>query len=990
MNEFLPIELSRNQAVLMPVVSQDKEEVAKAEQESKDRISKQAFRSPEFEEKILVYKDCLERCRQVSTDLQDWQSIVIQEYLQAEGNEANTVSLKQLAALEANLQDLQAQLLSEVGSKPSSTFITELQKRLKETPEVFCRIQHMLSARAHQTVADPELELLRARKDRRNMQQAIEKYTDVCSDTSTRWKFLVDQGTLSPEVVEETDYFVSLLELSQKTAIITASSLSPLEKRTLQAQVCQELIASNSYFSSSELEELVGNPDFISDHFLPKLIDTYLNLEQPLKNTKGDLSWLIKSKRVAKLVVVGTLAITVLRGDAILPRSLDQGPPPLSSSASEQVGSEVGSLQNKDKASKNQGGSAKGEVEGAGSGGQKGLSSHNKDSVNEAKNSPLTKEDLEGGEQNEVWTLEGHSPMGLYKETTASDFMFGYRGKGFQNNNGAPRGINYDGEAEFTMNTKTPLVFGNNNFTLAAPYGTYPLPSKSHVTINGQDVPFKLNDHGDGTYSVDIHTEKPIQEAQISLAFTEGDLQIMPPFHEDREKLGISLDKFPSEIQTLMKEAANIPNEKKRAEYIAHYIKMNFTYSLDPQYTDYIYSTDNVQTFFSRVFETKHSDCDVTNGLALLPLLRETGIPTRMAYGFANENGSFGKTPKALEAPEKHGWVEIYHEGKWIPMDATPINMDDYTKDQLGGSISPGSLFDLLKNLPQKLKEGNALSELQEVLYRMLIGSKTSVSDFGQGLNSFEGSAWRKLFGGIGIFSVLQMILYALSSGNQKRYNDTMLEFVEKLKKNSDVQADASLNDFFGLLSDATKGKVVYNKDSKLQNIMNTIMGVTMGPSVVRSYREARRISKLKSRLSKQIEVQKVEHKFDPAEMIAQATKTELGEIEFRIEKRNRNDLLTRVVGGANSDLYKAIMPRLPGHNYLYVPLGVLTKGMTSYQDYENRVLRFIWQNVQKELPKINRRHKKQLTYNQLQALIPETYKRSMVYVYRLYNSEQK
>lgn len=54
-------------------------------------------------------------------------------------------------------------------------------------------------------------------------------------------------------------------------------------------------------------------------------------------------------------------------------------------------------------------------------------------------------------------------------------------------------------------------------------------------------------------------------------------------------------------------------------------------------------------------------DCDVKNTLAVL-MLRRSGVPSRLAIGIAGVEGK--------AAPGMHAWTE-YHDGTWVPADAT-------------------------------------------------------------------------------------------------------------------------------------------------------------------------------------------------------------------------------------------------------------------------------------------------------------------------------
>jgi len=55
---------------------------------------------------------------------------------------------------------------------------------------------------------------------------------------------------------------------------------------------------------------------------------------------------------------------------------------------------------------------------------------------------------------------------------------------------------------------------------------------------------------------------------------------------------------------------------------------------LDTRWADYYQQAGSINDFIVRIFEMRKTDCDVAN-TALIALLRNQGIPARIAFGYA-------------------------------------------------------------------------------------------------------------------------------------------------------------------------------------------------------------------------------------------------------------------------------------------------------------------------------------------------------------------
>ncbi|MCW3817363.1 DUF3488 and transglutaminase-like domain-containing protein [Micromonospora sp. DR5-3] len=104
--------------------------------------------------------------------------------------------------------------------------------------------------------------------------------------------------------------------------------------------------------------------------------------------------------------------------------------------------------------------------------------------------------------------------------------------------------------------------------------------------------------------------------------------------------------------------------DKVRAIYDYFSVENGFTYSLSTKGGT---SGDDITDFLS----TKAGFCQ-QYASAMAWLVREAGIPARVAFGFTNGNNSGGGT-YVLTNQNLHAWTEVYFGGiGWVPFDATP------------------------------------------------------------------------------------------------------------------------------------------------------------------------------------------------------------------------------------------------------------------------------------------------------------------------------
>ena len=124
----------------------------------------------------------------------------------------------------------------------------------------------------------------------------------------------------------------------------------------------------------------------------------------------------------------------------------------------------------------------------------------------------------------------------------------------------------------------------------------------------------------------------------------------------------------PARVQRLADElAAGAPTEYDRVERIGLYLRSHYRYSLDtPRLPS---GADAVDQF---LFVDRVGFCEQFAS-AFTILLRDAGIPARLAVGFATGDHDAITGTFTVHARDAHAWVEVLFPGVgWIPFDASP------------------------------------------------------------------------------------------------------------------------------------------------------------------------------------------------------------------------------------------------------------------------------------------------------------------------------
>lgn len=143
---------------------------------------------------------------------------------------------------------------------------------------------------------------------------------------------------------------------------------------------------------------------------------------------------------------------------------------------------------------------------------------------------------------------------------------------------------------------------------------------------------------------------------------------------------------FPPLYLQILREATLITERKRQVSLISNFVQQSIAYDTTGQtvarYRNF-FSVRDDDDWYRFVFTLKKGDCDVKNIIAVA-MLRELGIPARLAVGYVGKNGT--------TLGGKHAWIEYYDEG-WQLEDATgapAINVSsDVQPPEVGSNTEP-------------------------------------------------------------------------------------------------------------------------------------------------------------------------------------------------------------------------------------------------------------------------------------------------------------
>lgn len=293
-----------------------------------------------------------------------------------------------------------------------------------------------------------------------------------------------------------------------------------------------------------------------------------------------------------------------------------------------------------------------------------------------------------------LWNLEGMDLWGFYRTSSASRFE-PYK-KGWLVNRQYARGSQaaFSNRRDITLSTQTRI----GSQIIELPTRSNYVPTLNSIQVEGILVGYGIYQTTDGNYFLNFAREDVGKNVSISYSLGKSGRSVTPrpseiELQEMRRRYINVEDLPPGELKTFMQQLSNNKEYSPavKAKLIEKYIKTNFLYSLDAKWSNEYHRQRDVKEFFRKIAELKRCDCDVAN-TALVMLLRTQNIPSRMVYGNAHTGGFLNPNEKQITAAESHGWAEAYIGGQWLSLDATPLNMDQYTEKALEGKVSPSQL----------------------------------------------------------------------------------------------------------------------------------------------------------------------------------------------------------------------------------------------------------------------------------------------------------
>ncbi len=312
-------------------------------------------------------------------------------------------------------------------------------------------------------------------------------------------------------------------------------------------------------------------------------------------------------------------------------------------------------------------------------------------------NSP---EQLLEAQKTTLWELEGQDLLGFYRTGTASFFDTYQKGwvteKNYLQNS---RAIFASGES---IKLTGQMKIGSQ--VIEIPSRINYAPVKESINVSGIQPSFGSFQAVDGTYFLYFNNNDVGKDVTVSFSLGKINGSIIPRPNQreltEMQQKVINISDLPEgDLKKMMEElhSDSSISPAVKAKAIEKFMQENFTYSLNPDWSNDYHSQTDSRGFFRRIAELRRVDCDVANTL-LVMLLRAQGIPSRMVYGEAHTGGFLNNDVNKMTAAEGHGWAEAYIGGHWLSLDGTPSEMDEYTKQALDGKLSPSQL--------RRLKEG--------------------------------------------------------------------------------------------------------------------------------------------------------------------------------------------------------------------------------------------------------------------------------------------
>lgn len=298
-------------------------------------------------------------------------------------------------------------------------------------------------------------------------------------------------------------------------------------------------------------------------------------------------------------------------------------------------------------------------------------------------------ESMEESMKKVEWNLQGKDLRRFYQTNTAANFDSRNKTWVFKNDFKEDKNQHNQGSSSITLSEDTVAhdqwiklpVPPDYRFTVVYTFAGISSGKPDIYVSSDGDYMLKLPKDAVGKriqFAYGVSEKTPSVKAEVQRVTKQEILSSL--------KRLANIEDLPENTQKFITDLNSKPNLSTgvKAKVLEQYVQNNFLYSLDTKWSDYYQEGKGSREFIKRIFEIRKTDCDVAN-TALISLLRMQGIPARLALGYAHHNPTFNPNETTLAESEGHGLTQIYINGKWEYLDATPSKMDEFTQKALAG-----------------------------------------------------------------------------------------------------------------------------------------------------------------------------------------------------------------------------------------------------------------------------------------------------------------
>lgn len=526
------------------------------------------------------------------------------------------------------------------------------------------------------------------------------------------WRLWVDKGNIPPQLL---DSFEEVMTLSRLAETVKQTSGMPKEARARQI-----LPFVNHGISSTMISEIVEGKYELPDDFIYRQIDAFIHFNdvyQEVKKSPITLKRKLMTAALAALVVTAIPDTALIEQGKSTSEEIQELMEQLSSSEIEEL-QKLGAVFQRAQDLEAPKETPPVPVQ---TGDQKTETQTPAYTIEWEYAKPVndTPEGMLEAQKIKAWELSGENLWGFYRSSSSSELR--PRGSSYEwfiNRQFSPNEASiFSRKKDMTMSANVTV---NNSLIVEIPVLYGHAPTRDGIRFLGE----KLLNPGllqttDGSYFLYFYSVDKGKNITVSIDLGKSEVSTIPaPSARELQEMTRQLmdtNSMPDDVKKFLQELSQRKDLSQgvKAKILEKYVQKTFLYSLVPQWSNYYHSARNMNEFFRRIMEIKKTDCDVTN-TTLVALLRSQNIPARIVFGYAH-TGTLSSNQKYLNGAEGHGWTEVYIDGKWIQLDGTPDQMDDFTKKALEGKLSPSQLEGLASFSPLlDLKEGRKeLSEEQ-------------------------------------------------------------------------------------------------------------------------------------------------------------------------------------------------------------------------------------------------------------------------------------